>query len=272
MTAEMVRTERRGKVLEVTFDRVPVNAINREASRAIYRAFRALQDDPGLTVGLLLSGRERVFSAGWDLKEVAKRGFDLEGDNDPETGHGPGGFAGLTEFWDLLKPVVAAVNGAAIGGGFELALSCDIIVASADSYFALPEMQRGFLADAGATQRLPRRVPYHVAVEMLLTGRRMEAEEALRWGLINKILPREELVPTARAIAQDLSKGAPLAMQGLKQLLLRIESMPLREAMAKVKPGNSGDMPTYEAMMRSEDALEGPRAYVEKREPRWKGR
>ena len=138
--SEFVRTQRQGRVLEIIFDRPPVNAINRFASRALYAAFRELQDDPELSVGLLTGVGERVFSAGWDLKEAAEPDFDPDADQE---GQGPGGFAGNTEFWDRYKPLIAAVNGAAVGGGFELALGCDVIIASENAYFELPEMQRG---------------------------------------------------------------------------------------------------------------------------------
>ncbi|MBT6119804.1 MAG: carnitinyl-CoA dehydratase [Rhodospirillaceae bacterium] len=267
--SDIVRTCHRGRVLEITFDRPPVNAINGVASRALYAAFRELRDDPALSVGLLTGTGERVFSAGWDLKEAARaKGVEKTG---PESGHSPGGFAGNTEFWDLNKPLIAAVNGAAVGGGFELALACDIIVAADHAWFELPEMQRGILADAGALQRLPRRIPYNVAVELLLTGRRLEVEEAVRWGLVHKAVPVDRLMAEARALAQRVAEGAPLALQAAKDLLTTTESMPLSEAMAIAHPGKSG-LESYERMANSEDAREGPRAFVEKRKPVWKGR
>ena len=269
--AEFVRTERRGKVLEVVLDRPPANAINRQTSRELYAAFKTLQDDPDLTAGIITGAGDRIFSAGWDLKEVASGGYDPDADADPETGNGPGGFAGITEYWDLLKPVFAAVNGYAVGGGLELALGADIMVAAEHADFFLPEMQRGLLADAGAVQRLPRRIPYNVAVEMLYTGRHLSAEEAVHWGLVHKVVPADELMPTVRAMADELSEGAPLALQALKEVLGSIESLSLPEAMAKTKPGRSG-LPMYEKMSDSEDFMEGPRAFAEKRKPVWKGR
>ena len=216
MSEEMVRSERRGKVLEITIDRPPANAINRAASRAIYQALNRLQSDPDLTVGIITGKGERIFSAGWDLKEAAGEDYDAEEEYHPERGHGPGGFAGITEYWDLKKPVIAAVNGAAVGGGFEIVIPCDIVVMSENAFFALPEMQRGILADGGAVQRLPRLIPYNVAKEMLLTGRRMYGEEAVRWGLAHKVVPAAELMATVRTMAEELSQGAPLAMQALK--------------------------------------------------------
>jgi crotonobetainyl-CoA hydratase len=265
---EIVRTERRGAVLEVTLDRAPVNAINNEVSRALYRAFSVLRDDPDLRVGIL-TGAGRIFSAGWDLKEVAQAESGLEVNH--EAMSQPGGFGGITEFWDLHKPVIAAVNGIAIGGGFELALGCDIIVMSDGAWFQLPEMLRGFVSDAGAVQRLPRRLPYNVAVEMMLTGRRMNAEEAVHWGLVHAALPLAQLMDKARELAAEIVEGAPLAVEALLEVIPAIFNLTEEQAFARTKPGRS-ELERYERMIHSEDFLEGPRAFAEKRKPVWKGR
>ncbi len=266
-TEQAVRVEQRGKVLEVTLDRPPVNAIDAATSMELYQAFRRLQDDDELVVGIVTGSGERCFSAGWDLKAVAAADSLSEMDDEES----PGGFAGLTEFWDLHKPVVGAVNGVAIGGGFELALSTDILVAAEHAEFWLPEMQRGFLASAGAIQRLPRRIPYNVAMDLFMTGRHMDAEEAKHWGLVREVVPSGDLMDRVREIADGLSESAPLAIQALKAIMPAIMPLPLADAMIRTKSGNSG-IPIYEKMMNSEDAIEGPRAFAEKRTPQWKGR
>lgn len=270
MTEEIVLARRNGAVLEVTLNRPKANAIDRAMSRAIYRAAKELQDDAGLRTGIITGSGDRVFSAGWDLKEEAVD-YDPTLDADPERGNGPGGFAGITEYWSLTKPMVAAVNGAAVGGGFEIALACDVIIMAENAFFSLPEMQRGIIPDGGAIQRLPRLIPYNVAKEMLLTGRRMEADEALRWGLVHKVVPQSSLMDEARAKAAEIAKGAPLALQAIKEVMLAIDGMGLPAAMKKTKPGHSG-LDFYERLMKSEDMKEGMRAFAEKRDPVWKGR
>jgi crotonobetainyl-CoA hydratase len=264
-----VHIERRGAVLEVTLDRPPVNAITDAVSDALYRAFCILRDDPALRVGILTGAGSKIFSAGWDLKEVAKASSSIAV-NDAAMLR-PGGFAGFTEFWDLGKPVIAAVNGAAVGGGFELALAATLVIAAENAEFWLPEMQRGFVPDAGAVQRLPRRIPYNIAMELLLTGRRMDAREAMRWGLVSAVVPEHRLLETARSYAAEIAKGAPLAIRALLEAVPALIPLSEREAFDRLKTGRSG-IPAYEAMLASEDFLEGPRAFAEKREPVWKGR
>ena len=172
-----IKTRREGAILQLTLDRPKANAIDLATSRRMGETFKAFRDDPALRAAILTGGGEKFFCAGWDLKAAAA-GDAVDGD------YGAGGFGGLQELPGLNKPVIAAVNGMAVGGGFELALSCDLILASSAASFALPEIRAGTLADAAAI-KLPKRMPYHIAMELLLTGRWMDVQEAHRWGLVN---------------------------------------------------------------------------------------
>jgi crotonobetainyl-CoA hydratase len=260
--SEVVRMKRDGAVLEVTLDRPRANAIDAQMSRALYVAFRAFQDDASLSVAILTGGGDKFFSAGWDLK-VAAGGEGLE------TDHGPGGFAGITEFFDLDKPLIAAVNGLAYGGGFELALACDLIVAAESARFALPEASLGIIANAGGVQRLPRMLPRALAMELLLTGRPMEAAEACERGLVNRVVRQSELMREARALAAAIAANAPLSLRAVKALARAGENLSVADTFAAMR---SGRIAAYEAMFHSRDAREGPRAFVEKRPPVWEGR
>ena len=198
---DAVTTERRGAVFEILLDRPPANAIDEATGWALHAAFVELRDDPELRVGLITGGGERIFCAGWDLKAVAS------GD-EPTTTDNPDQAPFLPEMFDLYKPVVAAVNGYAVGGGLELALGCDLIVAADHAQLFIPDMQRGFLPDGGIVQMLWRRIPYYVFMDLMLTGRRMTAAEAKKWGLVRDVVPLSDLMPTARALADEVAEGA----------------------------------------------------------------
>lgn len=256
-----VRTERNGAVLEVVLDRPTANAIDAPTSRALGAAFAELRNDPALRVGIVTGGGERFFSAGWDLKAVAAGSSDRD--------WGPGGFAGLTEMFDIGKPVIAAVNGLAAGGGFELALACDLVVAANHAEFFLPEARVGLIADAGGALRLSRRLPHVIAMEMLLTGRRMGAQEALARGLVNAITSADEVLPRARALAEQICASAPLSIAAYKEVLQRTEGLAVPDGYRVMR---SDTCPAYHRMRASEDFKEGPRAFAEKRAPRWRGR
>jgi crotonobetainyl-CoA hydratase len=257
---EAVRTETHNGVLTITLDRPKANAIDVATSRALYAAFKQLQDDPALRVAII-TGSGRFFSAGWDLS-AATEGEAIDAD------HGPGGFAGLTEFFSLGKPVIAAVNGLAFGGGFELALAADLIIAADHVEFALPEVKLGMIPDSGGVLRLPRRLPRAIATELLLTGRRMSAQEAQRWGLVNQVVPADDLMRTAHEMATVIVQNAPLALAAVKEVLRETEGQTLPQAYQTLR---TGDLSNYRAMLTSEDAQEGPRAFGEKRAPRWSG-
>ncbi len=261
MTDSPIRTERRGAVLEVTLDRSGTNAIDLATSRVMGEVFTGFRDDPDLRVAILTAAGEKFFCPGWDLKAAAA-GDAVDGD------YGKGGFGGLQELRGLNKPVIAAINGIACGGGLELALSADLILAADHATFALPEIRSGTVADA-ASIKLPRRIPYHVAMEMLLTGRWMDAGEAARWGLVNRVVPAADLMSEARTLAGQIAAGPPLVMAAIKEIVREAEDMKFQDAMNRI---TKSQFETVEKLYRSEDQREGARAFAEKRDPVWKGR
>ena len=252
---------RDGAVLEVLLNRPKANAIDAATSRQLGQVFADFRDDPTLRVAILGSALERFFSAGWDLNAAA------EGEP-PDADYGAGGFGGLQTLPGLNKPVIAAVGGIAVGGGFEIALAADLIIASETARFALPEIRSGTIADA-ATLKLPRRIPYHIAMELLFTGRWMEAAEAKHWGLVNDVVAPDALMDRARTLAAQLAAGPPLVFAAIKEVARESEGVPFVEALARI---NARGYPSIATLYTSEDQLEGARAFAEKRAPVWKGR
>ncbi len=257
-----IKTHLENGLLTVTIDRPKANAIDVATSRAMGEIFARFRDDPGQRVAILTGAGERFFSAGWDLKAA------VEGES-PESDYGVGGFGGITELWDLTKPVICAMNGHAVGGGFELAMACDLLVVAETAEAWLPEVRLGILPDAGGVLRLPRRLPRALAVELLMTGRRLTAAEGLQHGLYNRAVPAAEVLAAAKALAATVMEAAPLSLAGLKEILNGTEELSLQQA-TELMRGQA--FPTYRRALASEDATEGPRAFAEKRKPVWKGR
>lgn len=209
--SESLHVTRNGSILEIVLDRPKANAIDAKTSYEMGEVFLAFRDDPELRVAIITGAGARFFSAGWDLKAAA------EGEA-PDADFGPGGFAGLTELFDLDKPVIAAVNGYAFGGGFELALAADLIVCADNASFALPEAKLGIVPDSGGMLRLPKLLPAPIVNELMMTGRTMDALEALRWGVVNRVVEQEALMETARELANEISQSAPLALAAIKEI------------------------------------------------------
>jgi enoyl-CoA hydratase/carnithine racemase len=259
MTYEFCTVGREGRLTIVTLNRPEVmNALHAEAHAELAGVFDDFAADPGQWVVIVTGAGERAFSAGNDLKVTAAGG---------RKPWPASGFAGLTQRFDLDKPVIAAVNGIAMGGGFEIALACDLIIAADSAVFALPEPRVGLAALAGGLHRLPREIGTKQALGMILTGRRVSAAEGKALGFVNEVVPAPALMATAKRWAGEIMEASPMSVRASKQAVYRGLGEPTLEAALK----NQMAYPAVGAMFRSEDFREGPRAFAEKRKPAWRG-
>jgi len=257
-----IRYDRQGKIAVVTIDRPEaMNSLDVEANNEMARVWADFRDDPSLWVGILTGAGDRAFCAGADLKSLipARIAAAHAGDSS-----GPS-FGGITRDFDCWKPIIAAINGYCLAGGLELALACDLRIASEHARFGLTEVRWGFIPGGGGTQRLPRMIPLTIAMEMILTAEQIDVVEARRLGLVNRVVPLPDLMPAAMQLAQTLLERGPLALRAAKRAILEGWDLPLGD-------GLTLEARLFDELMRTEDAKEGPRAFAEKRAPNFQAR
>lgn len=262
MAFEFIKVERDGPITTFTLNRPDVmNALHSPAHYEMDEAVNAFAADPGQWVGIVTGAGDRAFSAGNDLKATAARtadGSDVQVQSRPPFGR-------ITRDFDCPKPMIAAVNGVAVGGGLEMALACDVIIAAEHARFGLPEPRVGLIAGAGGFHRLSRQVPYKVAMGMILTGHMIPATEAYRIGLVNEVVPLAELMPAAERWASEILECSPVSLRLTKEAVRAGEALPVDDAIRQ-------DRERVDRLLASADYVEGPRAFSEKRKPQWTGR
>ena len=262
MNYEDIKVEKEDHLTILTINRPEImNCISPVTSKEMDNALEEFIIDTNAYVCIITGAGDRAFSAGNDLKYQTQHGSDVVV---RETRKIKGGFAGITSRFDCFKPLIAAVNGLALGGGFEIALACDIVIAAENATFSFPEPRVGLIPGAGGVHRLPRQIPYHLAMAVILSSKSLSAREASQYGIVNEVVPLKDLMVTARKWAAEIMKGAPVAIRASKEAALKGLDLPLEEALAEVFPG-------MKALYDSEDIKEGAKAFVEKRSPRWTG-
>lgn len=263
MAYDYITYEKKDRIAYVTLNRPEVmNALHPPAHEELWEVWCDYRDDPEMWVAIITGAGDRAFSAGNDLKYTAAAPSEQRSRRRMMP---PGGFGGITNRFECYKPIIAAVNGYALGGGLEIALACDIIVAADHARFGLPEPTVGLLAGAGGIHRLPRQLPLKIAMGMILTGRHITAQEAYRVGLVNEVVPLGELISCAEGWARDIMRCAPLSVRASKEGAMKGLELTLEAA-------NNNNFYLSQIMQGSEDWIEGPKAFAEKREPKWQGR
>lgn len=249
--------EKKRGVAYITINRPEaMNALDPETGRELNEAFEEFKQDDSLQVAILTGAGDKAFCAGADLKRSIPQLTDREMPVEPTE---------VRFFSDIYKPIITAVNGYCLAGGFEMMLGTDIRVAAEHARFGLPEVRWGLVPFAGSHVRLPRQLPWAFAMEVLLTGRQFTAQEALQMGLVNKVVPLEQLMETAEEYARMITANGPLAVRAVKEIVMRTLSLPMNQAFY-------WDAYMSSRVMASEDAKEGPRAFAEKRKPEFRGR
>lgn len=267
MAFEFIDYEKKGRLVYITIKRPEVmNALHPPANLELSKAFDDFCEDPDAWVAIYTGAGEKAFCAGNDLKFTAEEGFEAIKESLLTEKAIRGGFGGITTRFDCYKPIIAAVNGVAVGGGFEIVLACDIIIAAEHAQFGLREPKVGLMAGAGGVHRLPRQIPLKLAMGMMLTAKLITAKQAKEYGLVNEVVPLKVLMETVERWAAEILECAPLSVRASKQCALQgMEKPTLEEA---IKPEYS----LFKQAMESEDWVEGPKAFAEKRKPQWKGR